>query len=303
MGEFLFSISDFAEYIAKGALDVARLIADNVGGISGSMRVGLLADAFGLECTPHNWGNTLDLAVHFHLGARAAECLLVRSAVPAGPGRPSFLQLQVPSGQGWLHPCADGAGHWAIRSTALRWTRRPSESTADDATGLPGRSWQCRESLAALRADAPALFPAHALERPEVTFKIFQFPPNMIPRIDGDDRTGRWCRRVTRSAWTSSKIPKRRAAMARIAISKDLNVKVKVGWVKGLNRLYFLYEVSPRRRSASEAPLPLDVHGSRVTGVHRVLPAVCVRPGGSGQSAIPSHLRRARDRSPAGERP
>jgi D-galactarolactone cycloisomerase len=31
------------------------------------MRVGLLADAFGLECTPHNWGNPIDLAVHHHL--------------------------------------------------------------------------------------------------------------------------------------------------------------------------------------------------------------------------------------------
>jgi len=67
VGEFISSISDFAEYIRKGAVDVVRLIADNVGGISGSMRVGLLADAFGLECTPHNWGNTFDLAVHFHL--------------------------------------------------------------------------------------------------------------------------------------------------------------------------------------------------------------------------------------------
>ena len=67
VGEFLYSISDFAEYIRRGALDVARLIADNVGGISGSMRVGLLADAFGLECTPHNWGNPIDLAVHFHI--------------------------------------------------------------------------------------------------------------------------------------------------------------------------------------------------------------------------------------------
>jgi L-alanine-DL-glutamate epimerase-like enolase superfamily enzyme len=67
VGEFLASISDFAEYIKRGAVDVVRLIADNVGGISGSMRVGLLADAFGLECTPHNWGNVLDLAVHFHL--------------------------------------------------------------------------------------------------------------------------------------------------------------------------------------------------------------------------------------------
>ena len=67
VGEFLFSISDFAEYIRRGALDVARLIADNVGGIGGSMRVGALADAFNLECTPHNWGNPTDLAVHFHL--------------------------------------------------------------------------------------------------------------------------------------------------------------------------------------------------------------------------------------------
>jgi L-alanine-DL-glutamate epimerase-like enolase superfamily enzyme len=31
------------------------------------MRVGLLADAFGLECTPHNWGTVLDLAVHRHI--------------------------------------------------------------------------------------------------------------------------------------------------------------------------------------------------------------------------------------------
>src|SRR6202008_2009928 len=28
---------------------------------------------------------------------------------------------------------------------------------------------------------------ARALERPGVTFKVFQFPPDRIPRIDGDD--------------------------------------------------------------------------------------------------------------------
>jgi L-alanine-DL-glutamate epimerase-like enolase superfamily enzyme len=67
VGEFLYSIADFAEYIKHDALGVVRLIADNVGGISGSMRVGLLADAHGLECAPHNWGNVLDLAVHFHV--------------------------------------------------------------------------------------------------------------------------------------------------------------------------------------------------------------------------------------------
>jgi len=67
VGEFIYSIADFADYIKRDALGVVRLIADNVGGISGSMRVGLLADAHGLECAPHNWGNVLDLALHFHL--------------------------------------------------------------------------------------------------------------------------------------------------------------------------------------------------------------------------------------------
>lgn len=67
VGEFLYSIADFAEYIKDDALQGVRLIADNVGGISGSMRIGLLADAHGLECVPHNWGNVLDVALHFHL--------------------------------------------------------------------------------------------------------------------------------------------------------------------------------------------------------------------------------------------
>jgi L-alanine-DL-glutamate epimerase-like enolase superfamily enzyme len=48
-------------------LGAVRLISDNVGAISGSMRVGLLADAHGLECAPHNWGNEFDMMVAFQL--------------------------------------------------------------------------------------------------------------------------------------------------------------------------------------------------------------------------------------------
>jgi L-alanine-DL-glutamate epimerase-like enolase superfamily enzyme len=67
VGEFLYGIQGYAEYIRRGALDIVRLISDNVGGITGSFRVGQLADAFGMPCTPHNWGNGFDLAVHFQL--------------------------------------------------------------------------------------------------------------------------------------------------------------------------------------------------------------------------------------------
>jgi L-alanine-DL-glutamate epimerase-like enolase superfamily enzyme len=126
VGEFLYSISDFAEYICKGALDVARLIADNVGGISGSMRVGLLADAFGLECTPHNWGNTLDLAVHFHL-----ELALPNAAwfeVPYPPelsDHPYFNYKFRPDKDGYiLAPTAPGLGYPIDRAALDKVTKR-----------------------------------------------------------------------------------------------------------------------------------------------------------------------------------
>ncbi len=110
VGEFLASISDFAEYIRLGAVDVVRLIADNVGGISGSMRVGLLADAFGLECTPHNWGNVLDLAVHFHLELALPNAYWFEMPHPAEYCGPSLSQIQVPRRCGRLHSCAHGPG-------------------------------------------------------------------------------------------------------------------------------------------------------------------------------------------------
>lgn len=70
-------------------------------------------------------------------------------------------------------------------------------------------------------------------------YKIYQFPANMIPRIDGN--TDDWDTFPTEyivgtdQLWDDSKhYPK--------TDPKNLDVKVKVAWVKGLNRLYFLYE-------------------------------------------------------------
>ena len=122
VGEFLASISDFAEYIRRGALDVARLIADNVGGISGSMRVGVLADAFNLECTPHNWGNPTDLAVHFHLELALPNAYWFEMPHPGdrcGPALPSTSSASTKKATCLRRP----SRAWDIRSTATRWTR------------------------------------------------------------------------------------------------------------------------------------------------------------------------------------
>jgi hypothetical protein len=70
-------------------------------------------------------------------------------------------------------------------------------------------------------------------------FKIYQFPANMIPRIDGktDDWDNVPARYIvgTDQLWDDS-------GHYPAPDPKNLDVKVKVAWVKGLNRLYFLYE-------------------------------------------------------------
>ena len=79
-----------------------------------------------------------------------------------------------------------------------------------------------------------------ALERPDVEFKIFQFPKTMIPRIDGD--TGDWDIVPEEYTIGSEQLSDTVKGHGAGIDKSDLDVKVRVGWVKGLNRLYFLYE-------------------------------------------------------------
>lgn len=85
------------------------------------------------------------------------------------------------------------------------------------------------------------VLPVQALDRPEITFQVFQFPTDKIPRIDGDP-----------SDWAM--VPENYVVGTDQLVDsdhkhtgidpKDIDVRVRVGWVKGLNRLYFLYEAS-----------------------------------------------------------
>jgi len=77
-----------------------------------------------------------------------------------------------------------------------------------------------------------------ALERPDVEFKIFQFPGNMIPCIDGNtvdwdivpDEYGIGIDQLVDTVFDVKTDP------------EDKDITVKVGWVNGLSRLYFLVE-------------------------------------------------------------
>lgn len=82
--------------------------------------------------------------------------------------------------------------------------------------------------------------PTNALERPGVEFKIFQFPANQIPRIDG--KTDDWAIVPESYAIGMDQLSDTVGGRGTNHNRGDLDVKVKVGWVKGLNQLYFLYE-------------------------------------------------------------
>jgi hypothetical protein len=94
-------------------------------------------------------------------------------------------------------------------------------------------------ALAAVFA-ALLCFPAVAIERPEVTFKIFQFPANMIPRIDGN--TDDWAIVPEDYVIGTDQLVDTGGVHGANIDRTNLDVRVRVGWVKGLNRLYFLYE-------------------------------------------------------------
>ncbi|MBM3787031.1 MAG: PKD domain containing protein, partial [Acidobacteria bacterium] len=107
-----------------------------------------------------------------------------------------------------------------------------------------------------------AVIPLLALERPGVEFKIYQFAANQIPRIDGD--TVDW---ASVPASYAIGIDQLKDTVNNTAMDrKDLDVTVKVGWVRGLNRLYFLYEASDNYWDFARRDLHNDIFELVVDG-------------------------------------
>lgn len=125
-GEFIFSIYDYGEYIRRGAVDVLRFIVDNVGGITGGMKVAALAECFGLECAPHNWGDTLDHAVHFHCELAMPNNVFFEMTVPQGAyDRPWMKDRIRVASDGYVHaPTKPGLGYEIDRGVLDNLTER-----------------------------------------------------------------------------------------------------------------------------------------------------------------------------------
>jgi hypothetical protein len=133
--------------------------------------------------------------------------------------------------------------------------------------------------LVAMLTQAPAL----ALERPEQVLKIFQFPANAIPRVDG--KADDWAMVGGDYVIGTDQLAADDGS-GRRPDPQNIDVRVRVGWVKGLNRLYFLYEATDDYWDFAASDLHNDifelvVDGDRSGGplIARFHPDLASRPG------------------------
>lgn len=119
---------------------------------------------------------------------------------------------------------------------------------------------------ALLAAIVAAFFvpPAHALERAGTEFKIFQFPPDRIPRIDG--ATDDWDIVPPEYSIGIDQMADTVRGKGTNYNRADLDVRVRVGWVKGMNQLYFLYEATDNYWDFARRDLHNDIFELVVDG-------------------------------------
>ena len=95
------------------------------------------------------------------------------------------------------------------------------------------------------------------LARPDVEFRVFQFPADRIPRIDGNSDD--WSLVPDSHSIGMDQLRETVVGIGGEHDPANLDVKVKVGWVKGQNHLYFLYEASDNYWDFARADLHNDI--------------------------------------------
>ncbi|WP_235941704.1 PKD domain-containing protein [Cyclobacterium roseum] len=103
-----------------------------------------------------------------------------------------------------------------------------------------GLMWSMLLCSASLVWSQKATEGSFATAREGRVFKIYQFSPENMPYIDG--KAGDWERVPDSYTYGTSLLKDTEDGHGAEIDTTDIDVRVKVGWVKGMNRLYFLYE-------------------------------------------------------------
>ena len=100
--------------------------------------------------------------------------------------------------------------------------------------------------------------------RPDKEFRVFQFPQNQIPRIDGDFSD--WSMVPESYAIGIDELKNTKIGEGKDQDPKDFDLKVKVAWVKDLNRLYFYVDAYDDFWDFNDSALRQDIFEIVVDG-------------------------------------
>ena len=93
--------------------------------------------------------------------------------------------------------------------------------------------------------------------RPDKEFKVFQFPKDQIPRIDGEFSD--WDVVPECYSIGLDELMDIEYGLGTDLDPKDYDITVKVGWVKGLNKLFFYLEITDDYWDFSDPGLSQDI--------------------------------------------
>jgi L-alanine-DL-glutamate epimerase-like enolase superfamily enzyme len=89
------------------------------------MKIAHMAECFGMECAPHNWGEVLDHAVHFHCELAMPNNVWFEMTVPQGTGDRPYMKDRIRIAKdGFVDaPTKPGLGYELDRDVLDRMTK------------------------------------------------------------------------------------------------------------------------------------------------------------------------------------
>ena len=100
--------------------------------------------------------------------------------------------------------------------------------------------------------------------RSDKEFKIFQFPKDQIPRIDGDFSD--WSMIPESYTIGNDELKNTKYGEGKNQDANDFDLKIKVAWVKDLNRIYFYVDAYDNYWDFSDRALSQDIFEIVVDG-------------------------------------
>lgn len=112
LGENLYTIYDFREFLSRGCVDIVQPDCNKVGGISESRKIASMASAWHIKFAPHVFGSAIATAANLHVVCSASNSFIFEYDMsPYDPLRDELVKEPIKVKNGYIEvPKKPGLG-------------------------------------------------------------------------------------------------------------------------------------------------------------------------------------------------